>query len=175
VTSRYNVLRLHYSRPVILAVEEAAISFLCAGWRALEWNVSTLRADHYFRPLDIVTGREDANGFSDGAFRTLTPVIDCSVQQVHALTEGSNDCCRVTAVFGVIAFTEVRPEAERGDYDIVRERSIEMVDLPILEPFSKSLRAFRGGASLDKRLQCFGPTHWGEATDVGQLAQVDVA
>jgi hypothetical protein len=35
-------------------------------------------------------------------------------------------------------------------------------------------RALRGSTSLYERLQCLGSTHWGEATDVGQLAQVDV-
>src|ERR1700682_3439177 len=48
-----------------------------------------------------------------------------------------------------------------------------MVDLPVLKPFLKSERAVRGRASLDARLQCFGSTHWGEPTDVGQPAQVD--
>ena len=50
-----------------------------------------------------------------------------------------------------------------------------MIDLAILEPFSKSARTLRGRASFDKRLQCFGPAHWWEATDVGQVAQVDGA
>src|ERR1700693_5967571 len=112
VASGHDVLRLHYARPVILAVEETAISLLGAWWRALERNVSALGADHYFFPLDLTAGEQDANRFTDCALRALTSVNNGSVQHMHALLKSRNDSCRITSIFSVIAFAEVSAEAK---------------------------------------------------------------
>jgi hypothetical protein len=152
VASGYYILRLHYAGSVILAVEKTAISFLGARRRTLERYVPTLGADHYLLPLDVSPGDQDANRFSNRAFRALTSVIDGGVQQIYALPQGRNHSCRVAFVFGVIAFAEVGAETERGDQEAVGEGPIEMIDLLILEPFLKPECALCGSASLDERL-----------------------
>jgi hypothetical protein len=133
------IVGLHDAGSVVLAVEEATITFLCRGRSTIERDIPTLCANDDFVASNGAFGNQDANSFTNGALRSLASVVDGGIEKVDAFADSGDDGRDVSRVVGIVAFAEVSPESKRRYERTVSEQSIKLVSLAADKALSETL------------------------------------
>ena len=101
---------------------------LAARWRgAIERDISALGADYELVAGGDAGGKDLLDRSTDGAFRTLAPVVDRRVEQIHARTDRELHRGFIRGVVSVGVVAEVRADANRRNRRTERRRPKEVV------------------------------------------------
>src|SRR5687768_828203 len=171
VPSGHDFRRSDDARTVVLVLEKAPISFLRCRWSAVERDIAALGADYDFVAPHASAFDRGAKRVANAALRTLTTVVDRSVEKIDATSQGFQSCRCISRVFRVVTVAQVGTHTEGGDSRSVSEWAIKMVGLFGRETPLEPARSLGRGAPIDERIRSFQAVHCDEATRPPRLTQ----